>query len=248
MLLGAYSGLIWNAYSQSDLFGKMIFLALFSLSLLCWIILLHKTYVIYSIRKLTPKYLQTIDKQKNNILDIKTSVIPQFIKKEVTNPFFFIYTHTKQSTLHFLKKNQYFQQTMHPSTMDTFLSKTDIESIDETIQTHIHQQTKKLEKNLFILSTIVSLAPFLGILGTVWGILISLFEMQSAGSAQSSSLILSGLSTALATTVLGLVIAIPALICYNYLQTAIKNLYVDMSHFGHDLLANIELQYRKVDI
>ena len=106
-------------------------------------------------------------------------------------------------------------------------------------------ELKKLDDNLFILHTIVSLAPFVGILGTVWGILISLFEMRGHSSALSNSAIISGLSTALGTTVLGLIIAIPALIAYNFLKNAHRTFYSQMQDFSHYLLSSVQLQYKK---
>ncbi|MGL5264266.1 MAG: MotA/TolQ/ExbB proton channel family protein, partial [Candidatus Rhabdochlamydia sp.] len=63
----------------------------------------------------------------------------------------------------------------------------------------------------------------------------------------SNSVIIGGLSTALATTVLGLVIAIPALIAYNYLKHRISNYSSEMQDFLYELLSYLELQYRKVD-
>ena len=96
---------------------------------------------------------------------------------------------------------------------------------------------KRLTENLFILQTIVSLAPFVGILGTVWGILISLFEMRTSSASLNNSAIISGLSTALGTTVIGLVIAIPALIAYNALKNASRNLCSDLEQIARALLA-----------
>ena len=101
-----------------------------------------------------------------------------------------------------------------------------------------------MEKNLYILSTIVTLAPFLGLLGTVWGILVSFSDLQ--GGVQSQ-MVLGGLSLALTTTVLGLIIAIPALIGNNYLRNAIKVIQNDMESFSNDVMASVELQYRQVD-
>jgi biopolymer transport protein TolQ len=105
-----------------------------------------------------------------------------------------------------------------------------------------------LEKDLFILSTSVTLAPFLGLLGTVWGILVTFSELQAGSSAGSNTAIIGGLSTALSTTVLGLVIAIPALIAYNYLKNNLRMFTSDMEDFLHNLISTLELQYRKVDI
>jgi len=81
----------------------------------------------------------------------------------------------------------------------------------------------------------------------VWGILLMFTGLQSGGSLSSNSAVLGGLSTALVTTVLGLLIAIPSLVAYNYLKQAIKSYSSQMQNFGHMLLSTIELQYRKVD-
>ena len=112
----------------------------------------------------------------------------------------------------------------------------------------VSTQIKNLEKNLFILSTVVTLAPFLGLLGTVWGILITFSELQSHTMGSANQLVLGGLSLALATTVLGLFIAIPALIGYNYLKHAISDYATEMENFSIELVASVEMQYRKVDI
>ena len=123
-----------------------------------------------------------------------------------------------------------------------FLSQADLELIAANTYSTIATQHKILEKNLFILSTIVTLGPFLGLLGTVWGILLTFSELQGT---QGNSSMLSGLSMALATTVVGLVVAIPALIGYNYLKNRGKEYRRDMEHFSDLLLTNLELQYRK---
>ncbi|MGE3535379.1 MAG: MotA/TolQ/ExbB proton channel family protein, partial [Parachlamydiales bacterium] len=128
-----------------------------------------------------------------------------------------------------------------------YLSPTDLEILETHVLTTVSAQKKGLEKNLYILSTIVTLAPFLGLLGTVWGILVTFSELHSGGSVGSNMAVLGGISTALATTVLGLIIAIPALVSYNYLKSALGNYSSDMEDFLYRLLSAIELQYRKVD-
>ena len=99
-----------------------------------------------------------------------------------------------------------------------------------------------------MLSTIVTLAPFLGLLGTVWGILLTFSNLQMHSLTSGNSAVLAGLSMALATTVVGLIVAIPALVAYNYLKTSVKDIAADMENFSHRLLTTVEIQYRKVDI
>ena len=126
------------------------------------------------------------------------------------------------------------------------LSSSDIDLLTTNIFTTIDSQVRKLEKNLFLLPTIVTLAPFLGLLGTVWGILVTFSELQMHSGANNA--ILGGLSMALATTVFGLVVAIPTLIAHNYIKNNIRQYETDMEHFSHLVLAAIEIQYRKVDL
>ena len=61
-------------------------------------------------------------------------------------------------------------------------------------------------------------------------------------------MVIGGLSLALATTVLGLIDAIPALMGYNYLKNTIRDFQTDMEGFSTEILASVEMQYRKVDI
>lgn len=105
--------------------------------------------------------------------------------------------------------------------------------------------TKFLEKNLYILSTIVTLAPFLGLLGTVYGILTTFTALKTSAAGGSNQIILGGLSLALATTVLGLIDAIPALIGYNYLKNVVYDFDAEMDRFATDVLSTLELHYRK---
>jgi biopolymer transport protein TolQ len=243
----AMANLIFKSYADSDFFGKMIFFGLFILSVISWYVLLKKSWVLFKIKNKSTSYAKALELQKGNILQISSESLPQFVASQIINPYSDIYQNIKLRVIELLKKNRFFLSQSSGEEVNVFLTKSDLELIQNHLTSMIERHVKELEKNLFILSTVVSLAPFLGILGTVWGILISLFEMQKGGSFQSNSIILSGLSTALATTVIGLVIAIPALIFYSYLKNLIKQIYFDMNHFGHELVSNIELQYRNVE-
>ena len=127
------------------------------------------------------------------------------------------------------------------------LSLSDIDFVASHLSTQVALEVKNLEKNLYILSTTVSLAPFLGLLGTVWGILTTFSELQTQSAGNTHQMVLSGSSLALATTVLGLIDAIPALIGYNYLKSTIRDFATDMEGFSNEILAAVELQYRKVE-
>ncbi len=149
------------------------------------------------------------------------------------NPLTLLYRRLQGLSGEILAKNQALQQS-------TALSKEDIELIQSGLAGEVAIQSKRLERHLFLLPTVVSLAPFLGLLGTVWGILLTLSELET----DAANLSMGGLSMALATTVLGLLVAIPPLIGYNYLKAKLRDFFVDMYTFSQQTLAAVELQYR----
>jgi biopolymer transport protein TolQ len=237
-----------TAFSQSDFFGKFIFLGLFILSFICWMTLLYKMWIMKEVKKNSSKLLYIVEKQKSNLLNI--SIEPNQINtfKEIPQPFLKIFSGVKSKTLEILEKNHYFVSEIGHPKSSVYLSRSDIELVENQLVTTIINQKEQLEKNLFILSTITTLAPFVGLLGTVWGILVTFSGLQMSGNFASNTVILGGLSTALATTVMGLLIAIPSLVSYNYLRQTIKTYTCQMNDFGHFLLSTIEIQYRKVDL
>jgi biopolymer transport protein TolQ len=239
MILFASGNPFISAYTQSDWFGKGIFWGLFIMSAICWSILIHKAWILYEVRKLSNEF--------TNLFSEKEPLGLQFTKPkghllEVPHPFFEIYKASKQKTIQLISRNH-----LYIPLTETTLSEADLGLIESQVGSALAMQNKLLEKNLFILSTIVSLGPFLGLLGTVWGILLTFSELHSRGISSSNAAMLSGLSMALATTVIGLVIAIPALVGYNYLKNATREYRKEMENFSQLLLAAIELQYRKPD-
>jgi len=224
-----------TAYAQSDFFGKLIFLGLFLLSVICWVVLIQKIRATYKISK---KSLKLKDLLKENQKPLLTLNIQE------SHPFALIFLSLKQKTLQLLEKNHFFLKEQNQE--GVYLTPADLEAIETHVLTSVSTESKLIEKDLFILAVIVTLAPFLGLLGTVWGILVTFSALQG-GASNSNSLILGGLATALATTVLGLVIAIPALVAYGYLKNASKRLTSEMEDLCYQLLSKVELQYRKME-
>ena len=244
-------GAFTTAYAQSDFLGKIIILALISLSILCWIVLVQKIWMTRQVGQISKAFLRAYKLNKERLLHLELEELPKPRNKFIPNPYAEIFRELKQKTLEILNKNHYFsEKSGGKQSPQIYLSPNDLEIVETHVLTTISSQTKLLEKNLFVLSTITTLAPFLGLLGTVWGILITFSEMHSGAGAAvgSNAAVLGGLSTALSTTALGLIIAIPALIAYNYLKNATKNASSDMEEFLYQLLSSVELQYRKADV
>lgn len=232
----------FDAYLHSDFLGRFIFISLLLLSVITWVILIHKVWMTYQIRKNSLKFKEFFQLQRLNPLQLDY----QHNKSPWNNPFLDIHSVLKKQTIDILNKNRKFARSASETT--SYLSPTDVDYVESHLQSAISSQTKNLEKHLYILSTIVSLAPFLGLLGTVWGILTTFSELQSSTAGGTHQMVLGGLSLALATTVMGLLDAIPALIGYNYLKHSIKDYQTEMECFSNEVLASVELQYRKVDV
>ena len=239
MILFAAGNPFITSYVQSDWFGKSIFGALFLLSALSWTLLIHKAWLYRQVHKLSQEFIDLFSEK--DPLNMPFSR-PKGRLLEVPHPLFEMYRTGKQKTLQLISRNH-----LYAPNAETVLSEADLGLIDSTVQTTLANQHKLLEKNLFILSSIVTLGPFLGLLGTVWGILSTFSQLQARGISASNAAMLSGLSMALATTVIGLVIAIPALAGYSYLKNAAREYRRDMEDFSQRLLASVELQYRRPD-
>ena len=112
----------------------------------------------------------------------------------------------------------------------------------ETTKENVEEQGKievrKLEKGLVILETIAGIAPLLGLLGTVLG-MIEVFDVISIEGVTRTASLSSGISEALITTVAGLSIGIFALVFYNYLTNKAENLVAEIEHYSTKLLQKL---------
>lgn len=94
-----------------------------------------------------------------------------------------------------------------------------------------------LTKNLTLLATIGTNAPYIGLLGTVGGIMLTFLEISQSANAPSATAIMSGLALALKATALGLIVAIPAIVGYNLLvrksEVLLAKWDIENGHLGH---------------
>ena len=111
------------------------------------------------------------------------------------------------------------------------------DEIREAVQDTARTEVTRLERNLPILVTIAQVAPLIGFLGTVWG-MIRVFMVIEKTQATTAGQLAGGVWQALLTTAGGLVVAIPSYIAYNYLVSRVQNLVLDM-----EKAANETVQY-----
>ena len=103
-----------------------------------------------------------------------------------------------------------------------------LEDINTAIENAGRLEIYKLEKNISVLATISGASPMIGFLGTVIGMIISIFEISNAGGSIDMKLLSDGLYTAMTTTVAGLVVGIVGYICYNHLVVKISKVVYQM--------------------
>lgn len=104
-------------------------------------------------------------------------------------------------------------------------------AVERSLQLGISEEVTKLEMNMNWLATVASVSPFIGLFGTVWGIIDAFEGLGNAGSA-SLRAVAPGISEALVTTAIGLAAAIPAAIFYNVFGTRIKEMGTRMEDFA----------------
>ncbi|MBP6125280.1 MAG: MotA/TolQ/ExbB proton channel family protein [Leptotrichiaceae bacterium] len=122
----------------------------------------------------------------------------------------------------------------------------DFDEIDESNQPYLEEiireavlaQTGKLENGIWLLGAVVNTAPQLGLLGTVTGMITSFSALSS--SETSSKLVAGGISEALYTTAFGLIVAIPALIFYNYFNRRLDSIVLEMERAALHFLSRIK--------
>jgi biopolymer transport protein ExbB len=124
----------------------------------------------------------------------------------------------------------------------TVLSAQSIDAIRATLDAGVIRENAKLNSQMVLLTIAISGGPFLGLLGTVVGVMITFAAIAAAGDVNVNS-IAPGIAAALVATVAGLAVAIPALFGYNYLAAQVKNISADMAVFVDEIVSRIAEKY-----
>jgi len=109
----------------------------------------------------------------------------------------------------------------------------------EQLDTVYSEMSRSLDKGLIVLAISASVCPFLGLLGTVWGIMNSFFEIGNQGSA-SLPVVAPGIAEALITTLVGLAVAIPAVLFYNYFIHRVDRMENEVNEFKNILFTHVK--------
>ena len=117
-----------------------------------------------------------------------------------------------------------------------------IEHVKRLLENAVSQEALKLESGLILLAIAVSGGPFMGLLGTVWGVMSTFAGIAQSGSATLTAMA-PGVSAALVTTVAGLLVAIPSMFAYNYLVHNLRVQTVELDNFAQELISKMETEY-----
>jgi len=125
-----------------------------------------------------------------------------------------------------------------------FVSLKSMEHVKRTMEGAVARESLKLESGLILLAIAVSGAPFLGLLGTVWGVMDTFAAVAQANRAELTTMA-PGVSAALITTVAGLLVAIPSMFAYNWLVHTLRVRTVELDNFAQDLVSKMETEFLK---
>jgi len=215
---------IWHLVSTADPLVKCILFILLLASLTSWTIIFTRLSVLKAAMKHTQKFEENfwsgLDLSKHYQILEQSKKTPEGLENIFKGGF-----------SQFLKNKDL-------ASDDVFLS-----SLERKMRVSFTEESERLEGGLSILATIGSVSPFVGLFGTVWGIMGSFKAL--AGMEQATlSMVAPGISEALIATAMGLFVAIPAVVAYNRFSSKIERLENRYENFSDELL-NILARQRK---
>jgi biopolymer transport protein TolQ len=119
------------------------------------------------------------------------------------------------------------------------LDSSDLDAVSKTLEKTINEEIGKLERMVVFLGTTGTVAPFFGLLGTCWGVMRSFMNIGGTGQA-SLAVVAPGIAEALIATIVGLAVAIPAVIGFNWCNNKLKYAQDDLNNFSLEFLSAVE--------
>ena len=220
------------AFKMSDIVGQSIVVFLFFGSIFVWTIMLEKAIALTRAKQASKEFLRLFRGEKNPLALIAHA-------DRLGGPLAKVYKSGVADLLDFHGISQADAATGR-KTSERKLSTVEIETVRSSMERSVADQILQIEDKIGYLATAVSACPFFGLFGTVWGVMVAFCGMASNARSDISA-IAPGVSGALLTTVVGLLVAIPSLIGYNLLTNTIRQLTVNMDNFVEEFMARIKL-------
>ena len=217
---------IWD---QATIEGKAIIVVLVIFSIFAWSVMASKVVQLQRAKKLN-RYFETEFRSQKYVMDVfdRQVQVPDC-------PLFMVYFEGCRELAARLQKPP-------GETGKATLSLATMEHIKRTLERAVAQQSLKLESGLILLGNAVSGAPFLGLLGTVWGVMSTFSHIAMKGRADLATMA-PGVAAALITTVAGLLVAIPSMFAYNFLVHNLRVQTVELDNFAQELVSHIETEH-----
>jgi biopolymer transport protein ExbB/TolQ len=210
--------------------GKATVVVLLCLSLFSWTIILTKFRQLLIARKAAKKFFDAYASTRDP-LDIKKR------GEEFDGaPAYALYERGAEELSYQLEKN--------PVTVkgERRISTSSFEAVKVILEEAAAGQAMVLEKGMIVLSTAVAGGPFIGLLGTVWGVMSTFAGIAESNSASLTAMA-PGVAAALVATVTGLLVAIPAMFAYNFMVTSIRTITQELDGFASRYANQIEHAY-----
>lgn len=230
---------IFYAFENASLAGKIILALLFIASVFSWSVMITKLRMVRRARIQRERFLELFRADRHPLRMFEAGA------RYPGSPIFTVYqAGCRELTFHLLGS---------PEVDETFRARVEsappinaaqMKAVQSAMERAVGESALRIESQMILLATAVSGAPFLGLLGTVWGVMDTFADVARAGSADLTAMA-PGVSAALITTVTGLLVAIPAMFGYNFLVTSIRAMIVEMDNFAAELAS--EFEHRFVD-
>lgn len=216
---------VWTLISDAGAVGKTVLLLLFIASAVCWAIIYVKRKTLKRALNQNVDFLNIFWHGKS--IDDVYARTDQFPNSPIAAVF--------KSGFSELKK-------LSPSSVKSD-PETSLNNIQRSLLRASNNEIAGFEKHLIWLATTASAAPFVGLFGTVWGIMTAFQNIGAQGSA-NLAVVAPGISEALITTATGIAAAIPAVIAYNYFGSQIKRATIEIENFSQDFLNIVQRSFK----
>src|ERR1044071_4666263 len=219
---------ILQVFDRCDTIDKVIVIGLGIFSLVAWTIMLGKHFELKRLRLLNHSFERHLRDQRT-LLDL-----PESFRNRRSIPYADVFADAVEN---------YWRAAAIGKEQGIDTSRARLEHAENAIQRAIARQTIRYESSMIFLASIVSGAPFIGLLGTVWGVMeafSSVAMQQTAGIQQLAP----GVSGAMLATIAGLVVAIPSVFGYNLLLGNTRRMITELENFASALADRLELESR----
>ena len=213
---------IFKIVADADIVVQLILLLLVFFSVFSWAIIFFKLRTLKSADRQSDRFLEAFRRSKS------LSEVNEAAKRLRASPLAVIFLAGNKELAYQSK-----------STGEGGWTGEKTDSLNRALLKASNAEVSRLEKMMFFLATTGSVSPFIGLFGTVWGIMISFTRIGAMRSA-ALSVVAPGIAEALVATAVGLFAAVPAVIAYNYFLGRIKDLIADMEDFSLEFLSIAE--------